>query len=263
MANNLLNLAWAALLPPPAKLVLLRLADRVNDKDPANEAWPSANSLAGDTGLHPRTVKREIKRLIAEGHISKAGMRPVKWDGGQTFVSVYRIHPKAPSTVADEHGGGGARCSIVPSTVAYDAEHGGIQSRAQWPTATQTVIEPKRNPKEPSGNAEKLYSMFPRKQGRLAALKAITKALKAETFGVLLEAVTAYAAAVALWSEDDHCFIPYPATWFNEERWKDDRKGWELKGASQPSGKGAGSSASTSGPIPRDERLAILQEVLQ
>lgn len=77
--------------------------------------------------------------------------------------------------------------------------------------------------------AEAIYAAYPRKQGRGQALKAIDKALRTKPFHELLEAVQAYAGAVSRWSEAERAFVPHPATWFNAERWSDDRSTWESK----------------------------------
>jgi hypothetical protein len=72
-----------------------------------------------------------------------------------------------------------------------------------------------------------LYRAYPKKVARAAALKAIRKALQLEGFGVLMEAVTAYAAAR---DGQDRQYTPYPATWFNQQRWADDREEWGPSG---------------------------------
>src|SRR3990167_1862607 len=71
--------------------------------------------------------------------------------------------------------------------------------------------------------AADLYSAYPRKVGKGKAMKAIRLALKKTTFDVLREAVVAFAKAR---EGQDQQFTPYPATWFNEERWNDDRREW-------------------------------------
>lgn len=68
-----------------------------------------------------------------------------------------------------------------------------------------------------------LYRAYPRKVARGAAIKAIKRALRKEEFEVLMEAVTEYAAAR---EGQDRQYTPYPATWFNQERWEDDREEW-------------------------------------
>lgn len=81
--------------------------------------------------------------------------------------------------------------------------------------------------------ANQIYAAYPRKQGRGAALKAIHKAMKSVTGLELLEATNAYAKAVATWRVDDRAFVPHPATWFNQERYADDRRLWQRISPSQ------------------------------
>ena len=71
-----------------------------------------------------------------------------------------------------------------------------------------------------------IYWAYPKHVGRAAAYKAIGKALKIvareheKPAEWLLEAVEAY-AKFAL-SNIEAEYIPYPATWFNAERWADE-----------------------------------------
>jgi hypothetical protein len=75
-----------------------------------------------------------------------------------------------------------------------------------------------------SQQALELYALYPRKVAKASALAAIGKALQRAPFETLREAVAAYAAARA---GSDPQFTPYPATWFNQERWLDDRASWQ------------------------------------
>jgi hypothetical protein len=71
--------------------------------------------------------------------------------------------------------------------------------------------------------ADELYELYPRHVARGAAIKAIRQALKKVGYDVLREAVAAYAEARR---GQDRNFTPHPATWFNQERWDDDRTEW-------------------------------------
>lgn len=70
---------------------------------------------------------------------------------------------------------------------------------------------------------DSLYEAYPRKIQRPRAIKAIRKALGEAPFDVLIAAVQAYAKSVAA---KDRKYIPYPASWFNDRRWEDDRTEW-------------------------------------
>jgi hypothetical protein len=77
--------------------------------------------------------------------------------------------------------------------------------------------------------AEDVYELYPKKVGRVAALKAIARILAAsepEMQARLLERTAAYAAAVAKWPPDERQFIPHPATWFNRGSFDDDPSTW-------------------------------------
>jgi hypothetical protein len=74
-----------------------------------------------------------------------------------------------------------------------------------------------------SSDAAEIYQLYPRKEARADAIKAIEKALRKVTAEALKEAVSAFANAK---QGQEAKFIPHPATWFNGERWTDDRSTW-------------------------------------
>lgn len=51
---------WAIPMPATDKLVLLALAHYASDE---GQCWPSLDKLGKDTGLHPKSVSRCIRRL--------------------------------------------------------------------------------------------------------------------------------------------------------------------------------------------------------
>lgn len=61
------------------------------------------------------------------------------------------------------------------------------------------------------------YALYPRKVAKGAARKAYAKALKIASHDVLCAAARAFSA-----KQTDKQFIPYPATWLNQERWLDE-----------------------------------------
>jgi len=112
----------------------------------------------------------------------------------------------------------------------------GFQS-LQDNTKTKTIQETEQEKEKEKANVdagEAIYSAYPRKVAPSDALKAIAKAIaKGKTPAHLLERTTAYAAATALWTEDELRFIPHPATWFNGGRYDDDPKTWLSKAPPQ------------------------------
>lgn len=88
---------------------------------------------------------------------------------------------------------------------------------------------------EDTSSAVQLYNAYPRHVGRGVAIPAINSALTKEKFDVLMEATKAYAVATSKWTiEDQRRFIPHPSTWFNQERYKDDRSTWIRSSGSGP-----------------------------
>jgi hypothetical protein len=97
--------------------------------------------------------------------------------------------------------------------------------------------EPKRVDIVPVAHA--IYTAYPRKIGKQAALKAIAKAAKQLAVGdpsggnweYLLKRTLLYADAVKRWPAADKRFIPHPATWYNRGSYDDDSREWQRGGA--------------------------------
>lgn len=111
-------------------------------------------------------------------------------------------------------------------SAGWDAhEEAGKQTALPFHDTSEVTIEP-----------EVIYAAYPRKVGRAAAIAAIKKALTKVPSAKLLEAVNAYDDAVRTWPPTARYTaagvdtVPHPATWFNQERWTDDRSEW-VKGA--------------------------------
>jgi hypothetical protein len=82
---------------------------------------------------------------------------------------------------------------------------------------------------------ERIYAVYPRKEKKPNAIRAIQKAIrngiKPET---LLHLTELYAAAVARWGDSRYTaegrdIVPHPASWFNAEQFNDDPANWELR----------------------------------
>lgn len=71
-----------------------------------------------------------------------------------------------------------------------------------------------------------LYRIYPKKSGKRRALAAIRTALSRDSFHRILRGVNAFAYVCSLAPAESFDFIPYPATWFNQDRWTDDPAVW-------------------------------------
>jgi hypothetical protein len=74
---------------------------------------------------------------------------------------------------------------------------------------------------------ELIYEAYPRKVGRPNALRAIYKAVTKYGVDRILDRTKAYALARA---GEEPGFTPYPAVWFNQERFEDDPSTWKSNG---------------------------------
>lgn len=76
----------------------------------------------------------------------------------------------------------------------------------------------------PPTKAERIYNAYPKKVSKGPAILAICKALKAVDFDLLLTATKAYARSVKhiQRGSEEWRRVPYPATWFNAQKWLDD-----------------------------------------
>ena len=118
----------------------------------------------------------------------------------------------ADTPVQEMHGGGAARCT-----------GGGAAGARGWCSrCTQTPIDMKNTntpSREPVG-FDVFWSVYPKKVGKPGALRAYKK-LKpnGSLVQLMVEAIERQAQSQG-WTKDGGRFIPNPATWLNDERWK-------------------------------------------
>jgi hypothetical protein len=89
------------------------------------------------------------------------------------------------------------------------------------------VVQPRR--KVDPAVVEHIYSLYPLKKKRGAALPKIAAALQEVEAEVLIEAVTAFAAAWKDAPASERDFIPHASSWFFGKQWTDDRTTWGPK----------------------------------
>lgn len=115
---------------------------------------------------------------------------------------------------------------------------GRIEGKGMEGNRTTTTTLSSESPKSTKASKqndviEQIYQAYPRHEAKAAAKKAIAKALKKIEWDQLLEAVNAYAASPRVRCSEIR-FIPHPATWFNQERWRDDRSLWRHGSGTAP-----------------------------
>ncbi|HWO69646.1 MAG TPA: hypothetical protein VNP94_02680, partial [Actinomycetota bacterium] len=71
----------------------------------------------------------------------------------------------------------------------------------------------------PNGDFEAFYRRYPRRVGRLAALRAWTSALKRASAAEIMAGLERQLPELA---RREPKYIPHPATWLNQGRWQDE-----------------------------------------
>ena len=125
-----MNWAWGLPLRPSVKFVLLALADASDD---TGTCWPSIPTLARKTCLDPRSVRRILSHLKANGFLRIE--RRHRRDGSATSNG-YRLAMDSPPGKWSPPPGG---VSPPPDTGVTTPGHG----------APLTIIEPPREPTPP------------------------------------------------------------------------------------------------------------------
>lgn len=120
---------------------------------------------------------------------------------------------------------------LFETLAAARKNNGGVLTKEKWIEVARRFLAAdakERRREQTPPEAEAIYEAYPRKVGKLAALKAITTALRTSDMSAqgMLVATKRYADAVARWPKDRHQFIPMPATWFNQGRYMDDPATW-------------------------------------
>lgn len=176
----------------------------------------SRESLARNGQDGDRAVRSAIAELEAAGYLSRSQGRS---EGSQKFGAAIWIttDPFDPS-VQNE-----------PSATSKSVHYPSVQNPSvQNAGAKKTIfkkIEVKKedlvqNKFEPEQNLlfNEFWAVYPRRQGRGAALKAFEKSLDKIGGEVILDAAMRFARDPNLPPKQ---FIPMPATWLNQERWED------------------------------------------
>lgn len=113
----------------------------------------------------------------------------------------------------------------VGSTPLPDPSEGGGPTYTKTVTVTKTDNNP---PKSPQGERfERFWEAYPRKTGKGNARKLFAKLNPSEELLQRMLKAIELAKQSPQWQRDGGQYIPYPATWLNQERW-DDSPGGEI-----------------------------------
>lgn len=207
MSIAVMSRAWLTDTQAVDKIVLLALADRADDE---GHCWPGIASLSKKCGLSERSVQRSIQSLVEAGHLTRKDV-----PGKGCNYTVHPRHAVTPDTLSPP-----TESHVTPDTQSPNTSGNINNDKAialSRPTGPKSTYPP---------SFEKLWSAYPRHQGKGAAHKAWIKAGKCCGGGLgardkLQAAVEAYAAHLIAHPPDDPQFIPMLATWLNQSRYDD------------------------------------------
>lgn len=219
-----------AQLDPAAERFFLRLCLRADDfgRYHANPALLRSNLFPLMDAIKTAQISPWLKSC------EKAGLVVTYQHDGKQFLYIPKFNQRMRAAISrfPEPPTNGAHVTGLCQT---DDGHMPDKRRPESESESESESEGEGEAKaegesEADGHvtADKIYALYPRKQGRESAIRAINLAIRrgVDPFR-LLERVTAYAAATAKWSESDRQYIPHPTTWFNRGNYDDDPKTWE------------------------------------
>ena len=215
--NSLFASAWSS----EEKAQMFEGIVRGSNGTIAPESSPKAMKDANALGLKWRSEAEEFLRLSEEAGKKSAAVRASKFGTSQPPSGNHRTPFDESSNQATSHklqAGNEQHLSspVAPLPGEQQSENDESGSRTKIKSAYEEM-------------AESAYTVYPRKVGRDAAIKAIAKAIKSHGVYKILEATREFSNATSSWPESEKQYIPHPATWFNQARFLDDRKEWWKK----------------------------------
>jgi hypothetical protein len=169
-----------------------------------------------------RTVERSLPDLEACGLIlRKKSFLP---NGGKDVTTYTLTATGAHGPVKMTHGVTANESELADASNCIKEK----KEKEEPETSSEFSFNPTKQPDSaaPAAAVLAIYEAYPRKAAKPTALAAIEAALETVEADWLRARVTAYAKAVASWPPEDRKFIPYPAKWFNDERYHDDPAEW-------------------------------------
>lgn len=191
-------------LPPYSKILLYWLADHHNSE--TNRCFPSLTRLSKLCEISKRSVQNHLQNLKACGLIT---VEHSYRDDGQQTSNNYILNLNE-DWVHDMPGGGAE--DATPGVQDMPSNNLGSNN-----LGSEIVLV--RNVDQTIKDFETWWKVYPRKVGKFKASPAFAKACHITNFNELLEATKRFAKVC---EGQEKQFIPHPATWLNQQRWKDD-----------------------------------------
>ena len=179
-------------LNPAAWIVLIKLADRHN---PDYGCFPSTQRIADDCNMSRMSVTRHLNELELVGLIRREKREK---PSGEKTSNMYHLNMATDVTNCDI---GSNKLLHTHVTDCY----------SNLVSNNQVSIK--------DNLFDDFWKAYPKKMAKGQAKKAWAKAIKSEEAQTIIDATAVYAKSQ---EGKDKQFIPYPASWLNAERWKDE-----------------------------------------
>jgi hypothetical protein len=181
------------------------------------------------------TKEEQADFLLA---ICEYGLNGVLPEQKKGFVAAVfaAVKPNLDSSLAKAKAGsaGGRAKQTEANASNLEANSSKEEANASTSEANASNLEAIKNKEDRSKNKEyiKPYSTieeafesfwneYPNRKGKGKAREAFKKAIKKTGISTMVEAVRKQRQG-SQWKKDEGRYIPYPATWLNQERWEDE-----------------------------------------
>lgn len=254
--NHSFNVHLAELYGVEESIILSHLSywvhlNKANDRNFHEGRYWTYNSAKAFAEIFPYWSAKKIWRLldslesdglIVSGHFGEKAMDRTKWYSVREDIFDQCIFQKRKMEVPEVENVARIDSTSSSSVGLTDLNTDrNTEKVANAPKSEQTkdLFDNPETSSEPPASvtkraleacAERIYSEYPKKAAKPAAIKAICKALKTTRYDSVLKATIAFAQEMR---HTEMQYIPHPATWFNQERYKDDPETWRRK--EQPS----------------------------
>lgn len=191
-------------VPRNAILVYASLSSRAG----LGAIFPSQVTIAEESGLSDRTVRRMVKHLEEIGVIERHSRRGS--EGRSTGkTDAYSLHPNGQREGV---------ANLSGRLKGPDTKGQGTGHTLQGTPLIEVDIEEVDIDSDPVATFDDFWSVWPRKDAKKNASAAWLKAIKRAAAQVILDAAIAYASHP---HRPEKQFVPHAATWLNGDRWMD------------------------------------------
>ena len=179
-------------------------------------------------GIGYKAFKKSREYLLSKKWIAYIGKKKIMTSGGEQLVDCYKVNDIWELNNKYYQGGierkhlsnNGGVDRKHPITKVVSKEHK-VVSKGDKGGAERKQKKNIKNNKNIEYNFNKFYSIYPKRIARLVALKSFEKINPDNS---LLEAILSDIERRKKsedWTKDNGKYIPYPATYLNQQRWND------------------------------------------